>query len=333
MFNRKMIVVAVMAVFSGAAFGQGTATGVSSSAPLQYDTATGYKSTAGSAIIDNATATGAWSTASGHAATVTGSNSLGSADFTTVTGHSSWADAYKATVSGSGSEAHGIASVVDGADSFANGNYSVALGASSKTSISESYTVSLGVTGGLTRRLINLSNGVANSDAATVGQLNAALAGVSSADQVARDAAAAAQTTANGAEVKADTAIVSSGIALTTATTAQTTANGAMTYSTETRVMLDDFAAKTDSRFKALDTRMDSMTKEYRSGIAAAMAGTHSVMSASQAGGIGVGVATYGGQAAISMGLVRQIGLVSINASVSHSGGETGAGMGFGWKL
>lgn len=97
--------------------------------------------------------------------------------------------------------------------------------------------------------------------------------------------------------------------------------------------MFDDFASKTDQRFTAMDHRMDSMTKEYRAGIAAAMASTHAVISAAQAGGIGVGISTFNGQAALSMGLVRQVGTVSVNASLSHSNGQTGAGVGFGWKL
>ena len=44
-------------------------------------------------------------------------------------------------------------------------------------------------------------------------------------------------------------------------------------------------------------------------------------------------LAAFNGQTAISMGLARQVGNMSVNASVSHSNGQTGAGIGVGWRL
>lgn len=173
-------------------------------------------------------------------------------------------------------------------------------------------------------------------------------------DATARAAADAAQVSATGAGALATAAQSTADTALsavnaltprvdileaTVATqggaivAAQNTADSAFTHSQETRALFDDFSAKTEQRFNALDHRLDDMSKEYRAGIAASMAGTHAVMSAAQAGGIGVGLSTFGGEVAISVGMARQIGLLSLNASLSHSSGNTGAGVGFGWRL
>lgn len=106
-------------------------------------------------------------------------------------------------------------------------------------------------------------------------------------------------------------------------------ASQALTHSQETRAAFDDFATKTDNRFRAIDTRLGDMTREYRAGIAASMAGTHAIASAIQGKSLGVGIGTFGGQTAISIGLATQIRSATVTASLARSAGQTGGGVGF----
>ena len=326
------------------AYADQTAVGTSALSWGQGDSSYGFGAVAVSNPVLGTTAS---ATAIGSGSSAWGNNSVALGYHAYAGGSSGGAPTVaptivNATAIGGQSSAQANNSTAIGVGATATAVNSVALGAGSVAT--QANTVEVGG-----RRITGVAAGTAATDAVNKGQLDAAIAGVSggTTDATARTAAANAQATADRVETKADTAMTTataSGVvatraeskadsAIVSAGAAQTTANQALTHSTETRVMLDDFAAKTDSRFQAQDNRMNAMTTEYRSGVALAIAGTHSVVSASQAGGIGVGVATFGGQTALSLGIARQIGAVNINASVSHGGSETGAGVGFGWKL
>ena len=114
----------------------------------------------------------------------------------------------------------------------------VAIGQGSAATASN--TVSFGnVATGTTRSLTNVSAGVAGTDAANVGQVNASIAAAilglppaSSIDAIARAAAAAAQVTADGAQSDATRALTGDAhdrIARAAAAAAQTTATSAYT--------------------------------------------------------------------------------------------------------
>ncbi len=358
--KQTLIALAVLGMFSGAAQAQVLVGSGSSGAPDGTNTAVGYIAQAWG--TNNATALGSFSGASAPSSTALGSQAIASGNSSLAVGEGAQATASASTAVGSGSivSVYGGSAFGYGSAVGAGGTESVAIGYGS--SATEANAVSFG--GGLlgapmTRRLVNVSDGIAATDAATVGQVqtvqgivnnvingttdlgNAKVGGQTlsswvsqigagggggTVDTTARTAAATAQTTA-------DTALATAGTALTTAVSADTKATTALTTANQTKALFDDFSSKVDQRFDAMSSRMDTMTKEYRAGIAAAMAGTHSVMSAAQAGGIGVGLAAFNGQTAISMGLARQVGNMSVNASVSHSKGPTGAGIGVGWRL
>lgn len=81
-----------------------------------------------------------------------------------------WADIPEGTASGQNAIAIGV-------DSEATADNSIALGANSVAS--EAYTVSVGGSGTI-RRIVNVANGTADTDAATVGQLNSGVTALGS---------------------------------------------------------------------------------------------------------------------------------------------------------
>ncbi|MGL6114267.1 MAG: YadA-like family protein [Cetobacterium sp.] len=159
---------------------QSIAIGTNSSASGTHSTAIGYNSQAKDpssiAMGANASADGSNSISIGsHTVTSedssiaigSGSHSVNSGsvaigDIATSQGENSVAIGYQSNAKGSGSVAIGITAEADGAGS-------VAIGDDSKAT--ESNTVSIG-NSGLKRKLVNMKDGVADSDGATVGQLN-----------------------------------------------------------------------------------------------------------------------------------------------------------------
>lgn len=117
-------------------------------------TATGYQS---QATGDNSVAYGAYSVASGIFSTAIGLLSTASGENSTAVGRSS-------TASGEDSMALGYLSSAAGTNSVALGQSSVATAAN---------TVSVG-SSHVKRRIVNVASGIASTDAATVGQMNAA---------------------------------------------------------------------------------------------------------------------------------------------------------------
>lgn len=128
------------------------------------------------AVGESATATSLGGVAIGNGAVAivsgpsqgVGATAIGSSS--TASGNGSTAVGYDAKVSGLKGSALGVYAVVN-----ATAENSVAIGANSIADVSN--TVSFGGNGS-TRTLTNISNGVAATDAATIGQLNAAIAAV-----------------------------------------------------------------------------------------------------------------------------------------------------------
>jgi autotransporter adhesin len=127
------------------------------------------------AIGLNTTASGSGSIAIGLSTTASGIGSIAIGLSTTVIGDNNVAIGAGAqalgdptTAIGYRSFANGNDAVALGANSIATGNNSVALGANSVAD--EANTVSVG-TQGSERRITNLANGLANSDAANMGQV------------------------------------------------------------------------------------------------------------------------------------------------------------------
>lgn len=153
------------------------ATGEVSTATGYHSQSTGFNSAAygarSSASGDYSSAYGVYSSASGEDSVAVGNNS-------TASGSSSSAYGVLSSASGKNSTATGYASYASGANSTAlgQGAYvsssatgSVALGQGSVAN--EANTVSVG-TSSYHRRIVNVADGIADSDAATVGQMKAA---------------------------------------------------------------------------------------------------------------------------------------------------------------
>lgn len=268
----------------------------------------------------------------------------------------------------------------------------VALGSGSRAI--ENNTVSVGSTD-ISRRIVNVADGINNSDAVTVGQLNtvatataaaqtaanaartdvnnlttrvSSLESIAGTDSTARatsasavvaanaaqatansaaTAAGAAQTTANRAETKAEAAQATASSAMiaagnvqkiavraeSKADTAQATADFSVAAGRRLEAQINDFTSTTNQRFNSIDNRMDTMRKEYRAGVATATAGAHAIASAFQSGGLGVGIGTFGGQHAVSIGLATQVRQIHLTASIQHSDGYTGGGAGIGYRF
>ncbi|UNK47909.1 YadA-like family protein [Lysobacter sp. S4-A87] len=121
----------------------------------------------GPSSAQEAAATGSDSVAIGGNAFANGSSAL-------AMGLNSRAAADKAFAAGAGAVANADSALALGAGARAQGANSVALGAGSSVAASENWVVSIG---GLTgkRRITNMADGIADSDGATVGQVNKAI--------------------------------------------------------------------------------------------------------------------------------------------------------------
>lgn len=117
-------------------------------------------------------ACGDGSIATASNATATGSLSRADSESSTAYGYRSNATNAGATAVGVTSFAMGDRSTAIGSNTNASGAGSVAIGSGSRAP--DDFTVSFGsVDDGITRRVVNLSDGVADTDAATVGQVKA----------------------------------------------------------------------------------------------------------------------------------------------------------------
>ncbi|OKY53487.1 beta strand repeat-containing protein [Megasphaera cerevisiae] len=121
---------------------------------------------------NRATAFGALAFAKGEDATAVGGSSEASAAGATSIGAWNSATQENATAIGFQSHAYDINASSFGANAYAFGENSVALGQASETAISEDNVVSVGKSGtdGFTRRVINIADGIRDTDAATIGQ-------------------------------------------------------------------------------------------------------------------------------------------------------------------
>ena len=149
-----------------------TAVGISSSASGLNATAVGNTASAGG---NASVALGTSSNAAGLNSTALGGSARATADNATSLGQLAWATVAGGTAIGRDAYVYGagINATAVGLSAWANGASSVALGAGSRAT--EANVVSVGnATGGThpaTRRIVNVSEGTAATDAATVGQL------------------------------------------------------------------------------------------------------------------------------------------------------------------
>lgn len=142
-----------------------TASGFLASATGTGATATGTGATASGFF---ASAFGSGATASGMGATATGALATASGAGATATGVMATASGDSASAYGAGATASGTGSLALGADSSATADNSVALGQGSVAD--QANTVSVGASGS-ERRVTNVADGVAATDAANYGQL------------------------------------------------------------------------------------------------------------------------------------------------------------------
>ena len=172
--------------FSLASGNNSTATGYAAQATGNDSTATGQGA---SAIADQATATGqgsmatgiastangAISTATGNYSTAVGTGAAATGNFSTAVGMSTNAQGLNSTAIGDYAATTATGSTALGFNASASHNNSVAIGTNSTTNAAN--VVSVGDAGtSLTRKIVNLADGTANTDAVTVGQMNAAIA-------------------------------------------------------------------------------------------------------------------------------------------------------------
>jgi autotransporter adhesin len=144
-----------------------------------FDTGSATVGATGTAVGDNSTASGdnssvlgATSTASGNNSSALGANSTASGDSSSAFGANSTASGRNSVAVGMGASAFGANSTAIGTNAFvaASGFNSVALGQGSIAT--RPNTVSVGAPG-QERQITNVAAGVAPTDAANVGQLNA----------------------------------------------------------------------------------------------------------------------------------------------------------------
>ena len=161
----------------------GTAVGDSSTASGDNSAALGASSTASG---NNSSALGANSTASGDSSSAVGASSTASGNNSSALGANSTASGNNSSALGANSTARGTNSVAVGAGASALGNNSTAIGANAFVAVSGNNSVALGQGSiaarpntvsvgapGQERQITNVAAGIAPTDAANVGQLNA----------------------------------------------------------------------------------------------------------------------------------------------------------------
>lgn len=134
--------------------------------------AVGMDAVAGDSTLGyyDATAVGRGANAFAIGATVIGANSSATAWGATAIGYNSLASTNDSIAIGSQARATGWNAIAMGLDAQATGNYSMAFGTGARAT--DPYTVSFGGSG-MTRRIVGISAGIANTDAVNVGQMRA----------------------------------------------------------------------------------------------------------------------------------------------------------------
>jgi autotransporter adhesin len=211
----------------------------------------------------------------------------------------------------------------------------VAIGAGSIAD--QANTVSFGTVGN-ERRLVNIADGVAASDAATVGQMNASAATTLGSANSHADAGDAATLTAANSHADAGDAAT-----LTAANTYADTGD-AMTLSAANAyadvgdaATLDAANAYTDSQLLMYGRRLDDVRKRADSGTAAALAAANIPQAfAPGKSMIGAGVGYWRGESALSIGASHLMGngRVTLRGSATFAGsGGSGGGVGVGFSF
>lgn len=209
--------------------------------------------------------------------------------------------------------------VAIGEEAKALAPYSMAIGFASTAT--QSYTVSFG-SGGLelptgTARLVNVSDGINLTDAATVGQLGNAVATVSSIASDAQAAALTAQALAVDVYQAADQIY---GVALD----AQSSATLAL-----------ERVEQVSNQLNELSARVGNMQTEYRAGIAgvAAMQTAMPTIAPGESA-MALGAGHFGGQGAIALSFAKAAKNGAVySAGISMNASHSAARVGVSWKL
>lgn len=251
-----------------------------------------------------------------------GANSVASADRAVAIGFGAQGTGIGGTAIGANSNVSVANGTALGQNAVVTADNAVAIGNGSVAD--QVNTVSVGTAGG-ERRIVNVADGIALTDAATVGQLNTAVAGASS-------SAAAAQGTAN--------------TALANAATAQGSANTALAQNVvqdNRMTAIEAVNATQNTRLTSLEAlvggvgaTVETNRVEANGGIAAAMAMGGAVIIPGKSVSINFNLATYRGQQGFSTSIAGQVApSVYLTAGVAAStakgstGGRVGVAIGF----
>lgn len=295
---------------------------------------------AGAANAQNYSYTGGIGAAAyGFGTTAIGSNATAGVNGSSVA---------NATALGSTSKAIESNSTAVGFGSQANAVNSVAIGASSLAN--QANTVSFGAVGA-TRRLVNIADGVAATDATTVGQVNTA---ISAATTTAVNAAAAANnatnvaaaayavyiesvTTANAMIAAARSAQVAADAATATAAV-QTNfdANNVLVIQNTADIRrIDNTFAVLQSQVNGIQNQVTKNKKESSQGVAnvAAIAALPAI-EVGKVFSMGLGYGSYLGESAMAIGAQARVEknvLLKMGVSLSDKNHATSIGLGYSW--
>lgn len=288
--------------------------------------------------------------ATGHLSTAVGAGARADSDLAVAAGSQALAAGEGGTAVGVTAYAEGSYTAAFGMGSRATGENSVALGSASVAN--EANTVSIGG-GNLSplRRIVNMADGVGATDAATVGQMNAAnAANLASAngytdgreaairsDMAAGDAAtlASANGYTDGREAAIRTEMTAGDAATLNAANVYADAGDARTLSSANLYadqQFDRLETALNGRFREVEVRMDQVTA--MSAAFAAMAGNSAGAGTGARNRLVVGAGNYGGETALSVGYSRAVSeRTAFNAGVSFTGSEvmSGGSFGFAW--
>lgn len=339
-----------------------TAIGQQSDTDGTRTTAVGYGA---SALNINATSVGAQAVANQESATALGTLSGATGLNATAVGAGANANNENATALGRASSAQGVNSTAVGVAAVATADGSIAIGVNSRVGVGANGSVAIG-NGSLAtesnvvsfgssdnkRRLVNVGDGIDESDAVTVrqliqmGQTYGALSNTYTDTKV-----AGAITTANtytdtqvaGAKTYTDTQVAG---AVTTAKaytdTQVTTAVATAKSYTDTRVnfAIDQSKLYTDSQIGALSDRMDRRFDAFDSRLkglgatSAALAGLHPNPSATGPNQLAVAIGGYRGETAFAAGYYRHLGdnvMLSVGVATNDDGASGNLGASFSW--
>lgn len=241
------------------------------------------------------------------------------------------------TATGYASRAEGLGSAAIGGHSVAIGLNSTALGAYAVAN--EDNTVSVGndgstpgLGGAFTRRIVNMADGIIATDAATVGQMNAANA----VQDTRMTAIEAVNTTQNSRLSAVETANTVQDTRLSAIDALNSTQNGRLTA-------LEALSGPSAARLTALESGLTALNvsnelynRQASGGIAAAMAMGGTIIPADAEGAVSFNLATYRGEQGFSgIAVIKAAPKIYFNAGIAGSTvrGSTGGRVGvtFGW--